>query len=469
MTVLPPLVAEKVLLTGYVVLLPLAARYALEGVRAGAGWLAVLTFPLVHSFPYHMGFYNFCYSLGVFFLVVGYWLRHCDRFGPRQALALAALVLLLYFCHLVAVAMALMTVGLLGTGWLLLDARAEKRSADEPSLRRLAVSRLLWPALAFLPALALGLTFVGRQGSTMRWEVTPPQLLDRLIGLDVLVSYLRSLEGVLSRGCFAGLALLCAGVLWRRWRSRQLGRDDLILVAAAVALVAYFTAPSQMSGGSFVNTRLSLFVLFLLILWLAVHPFAVRPKWVVQVSAGLLALGLLAIHIAAYDGFNDYLAEYVSVGGELKPDRTLLPLTFARQLRAKGLGDAKVGVFRHAAGYLAAQRGVIDLENYEAHTDYFPVRFLPQIDPFNHLGTGGGGVDEGLQAEPPQIDLRRYVDETGRSVDYVLLWQVLPEQRDTLAGRAIFDQLAAEYELAFTSARGLAQLYRHKGPPDGPD
>src|SRR6516165_6875016 len=42
---LPPLVAEKVLLTGYVVLLPLSLRFALRSLRPGAEWLAVLAFP----------------------------------------------------------------------------------------------------------------------------------------------------------------------------------------------------------------------------------------------------------------------------------------------------------------------------------------------------------------------------------------------------------------------------------------
>src|SRR5947209_5795917 len=75
MSVLPPLLAEKVLLAGYVVVLPLGLRYALEGARPGAGWLAVLGFPFVGNYLFHMGFYNFCWSLALFPVVVGYYLR----------------------------------------------------------------------------------------------------------------------------------------------------------------------------------------------------------------------------------------------------------------------------------------------------------------------------------------------------------------------------------------------------------
>ena len=55
MSVLPPLVAEKVLLTGYVILLPLGLRYALDGVRAGSGWFETV-FPVLFASLVWLGF-----------------------------------------------------------------------------------------------------------------------------------------------------------------------------------------------------------------------------------------------------------------------------------------------------------------------------------------------------------------------------------------------------------------------------
>jgi hypothetical protein len=312
-----------------------------------------------------------------------------------------------------------------------------------------------------VPALALGLSFVGRQSSVLRWELAPPQLLEELVGLEVLVSYFKFFEGLLSRGFFWGLVLLAVAVLWTRWRSRQLERLDLFLAAVALALVAYFAAPSAMSGGSFVNTRLSLFVFFLLILWLGVHPFAPRPKRLVQAGAAAFALGLLGVHTLAYAKFNDYLADYASVEGKLKPDATVLPLAFSHQLRVPGLGNAKVGVFRHAAGYLAARRGVVELENYEANTNYFPVSYQSKVNPFDHIGVGGNGPDEGLQAQPPNVEFLTYPKRTGQRVDFVLLWQAPDEPQDARAA-AIFRQLDEGYQAVFKSPHGLARLYRRK-------
>jgi hypothetical protein len=445
MAIFAPLTAEKVLLTGYLVLLPLAARYALDGVRPGAGWLAVLTFPFAQHFLYHMGFHNFCYGLGVFFLVVGYWLRHADHFGLRQTVILAALVVLLYFCHLVALVMALLLIGTLAVGWTLLDRRGR---------------RLLGPALAFVPALALGLAFLGRQGQAMRWEFSPSALLVRLAELQVLVSYF-NLERLLSRLTFVGLVALSAVIFLTRWRAHLLEKRDLLLVGVGLALVAYLAAPSALSGGSFLNTRLSLFVFFFLILWLAVHPFGPRLKRGVQAAAALVTLGLVGLHAWAYDEFNTHLKEFAAVEGQLTPNSTVLPLMFSHQLGTRHFAEAKVGAFRHAGAYLTLRGDVIDLENYEANTTYFPVRYRPDVNPFDHIGRDNA-PDRGLQAEPPDVDFLGYPQRTAwRTVDYVLLWNVTDRTRDTPAGAAIFEQLDKGYERVETPP-GPIQLYRRK-------
>ncbi len=452
MTVLPPLVAEKVLLTGYVVLLPLGLRYALDGVRMGAGWLAVLSFPLLHHFLYHMGFYNFCWSLALFGFVVGYYLRHHERFGARQTVVLGAMAVLLYFCHPVGLAVAMLAVGVLALAW---------RPARETFRRR-----LLGPALAFVPVVALGLAFVGRQGTGAVWKNTPLDLWDNLRHLEMLVSYL-NLERLFTEVYFWGLVALTAAVLWARWRSRAFGRADWLLAVAALTFAAYFAAPAELSGGGFVEPRLALLALLTLILWLGTYPFGPHLKRGVQAAAALIALGLLALHVSAYAAFNDYLADYVSAEPHLKANRTLLPLPFAHRLLTGDprLDNAKVGAFRHAAGYLAARAGIIDMENYEGHSGYFPVDYRPEVDPFVQLNPGRVGQDVGLQAEPPDVDFLKYTERTGLPVDYVLLWDVRPALRETPAGHAIFEQLSGNYELIHTSPRGLLQLYRRKDLP----
>jgi hypothetical protein len=74
-------VAEKILLTAYVVLFPVSVRYALRSIDPRAGFLAVLAFPFLYNFTFQMGFFNFCFSLPAFFFAVGFWLRRPERMG----------------------------------------------------------------------------------------------------------------------------------------------------------------------------------------------------------------------------------------------------------------------------------------------------------------------------------------------------------------------------------------------------
>jgi hypothetical protein len=210
---------------------------------------------------------------------------------------------------------------------------------------------------------------------------------------------------------------------------------------------------------------LSLFPFFFLILWLGAHPFGPISKRLIQVAAGSLALGLLGLHVLAYREFNDYLVDYLAVEPHLEDGHTLLPAPFSPVLpNQEGRITFKVGVFRHAAGYLAAQRGVVELENYEATAGYFPVKFRPEVDPFVKLGRELA-PDRGLQAEPPSVNIDAYETQTGKRVDYVLLWNLRPEKRDSAAGKDIFDQLGRGYELTYTSPQRLLQLYRRKTEP----
>jgi hypothetical protein len=59
MYLIPALVAEKMLLSGYVILLPISLCYVLRTIRPDGAFLTVLIFPFVYSFLLHMGFYNF--------------------------------------------------------------------------------------------------------------------------------------------------------------------------------------------------------------------------------------------------------------------------------------------------------------------------------------------------------------------------------------------------------------------------
>src|SRR5207247_304877 len=97
-----PLAAEKLLLTGYVVLLFLSFRYLLVALTPYAGYFLPFAGILAANCFLYMGFWNFIYSVCFLFLTVGYYIRHQGRWTPRSATVLGMAGLIVYLTHAVS-------------------------------------------------------------------------------------------------------------------------------------------------------------------------------------------------------------------------------------------------------------------------------------------------------------------------------------------------------------------------------
>ncbi len=453
--------AEKILLTAYVLLLPLAARHALRAIDPRAGFLAVLAFPFLYNFMFNMGFFNFCFSLAAFFFAIGYWLKHAERMGPGRTVILALLILWVYFCHpvtLVVTVAALMTLA----GWrMLLDLLAAPERRFTPAALWRGFRRwLLAPALACLPPLILIASFVlSRSG--LRVEMLPMWVkIKHLAGLYSLVS-LSTWTIPLAIALAVLFYLVAALCLRARW-GRPLQTGDGLLLAVAVLAVAFFAAPSQLSGGGFVNHRLLLFPFLTLILWFGTFEHPVRRRLGIQIAAAGIALALLGLFAWKYDRIDRALGEIVATGKAIEPDHTVLFLSYAHQGEdAEGKPVAfRTWPFVHAGGYLAARQRLVDLSLYEANENYFPLYYRPALNPFLHLAPGPLGIE----SRPPEVDLLGYPRRTGGSVDYVLLWGLRDELRGDPKVRAVQDQLAAAYDLIHRTRDGRVLLYKRRPP-----
>src|SRR5262249_43399899 len=108
MTLFPPETAERILLSSYIVLLPVSIWWAMTSIRGSQPGLAFLGFPFIYNFAFHFGFYNYFFSLAVYFLFFGFWIRHNSNWTAGRAVLLGILSILLYGCHLISFAMALL-------------------------------------------------------------------------------------------------------------------------------------------------------------------------------------------------------------------------------------------------------------------------------------------------------------------------------------------------------------------------
>jgi hypothetical protein len=445
-----PRLADRLFLSLCVLGLPFAFRYALTALRPDAGARVLLVAPFVYNHFLHLGYYNLAFSTVPFFMVLGFWLRHDDRPQVRTGVILSLLLLWLYFCHLVALVLALAALSVLATA----------RAAWKRSVRSLLVL-----GAAALPSLALAASFLStREPLSQESGPSAHVRLLELLRLNELVSYdIR--EAWASTALAVALLAIGAWLLFDKAIRRTFWHGDVLTLVVAVFTAVYFAArttvlnnPTGSAGGGTTHDRVSLFVYLSLVMWIAVQPLSRRVERGLGILGLAAAICLVAVRLPRYAELDSYLTEYVSAGATVPRDAVLFPVNFAPEgLREDGTPlSARVLPFLHAASWIAAERGVVDLLNYEADLGYFPVRFRPKANPYRLMRRA-------LETRPPCVSLNRYDRLGPRPMDFILLWGARQADHAHPCVRAILGHVEERYDLVFTSApRGLASLYRRK-------
>ncbi|MEA2603547.1 MAG: hypothetical protein QOF89_4539 [Acidobacteriota bacterium] len=411
MFAVPPLSAEKLLVSGYVLLFLAGAWYLAGSVRPGERWPAFLAFFFPYNQLFQFGFYNFSISLAVYLFVLGFWWRHRERPDLRFAVGINLLLWLCWFSHVLSFCLALLSIAVL---WL-------------ATLRRATWRRHLLHLPILIPQIPLPLWFFRTQGSeTEPVTRTFTELREYLWPPHVLFSFSRS-QLRLAEWVAAAFLLLFLLTLWRETLRRDEGRRwpvprdaDAFLLLVVFTVLLFFFAPEGMSGGTMLTNRLSLYPYLLLIPWLSPR---LGSRWK---TAGVAVLSLgalvnLGYLVHWYRLLGEEMRQFVAGLDPVRPGSRVLPLVFQRRLAA-GYTD----VFGHATGYAALEKGLIDWNNYEATMTYFPVRFRPDVQ-FPQL--------EGVEFNPGTLRVRANRPQ----VDAVYTWQ-MPE------GERLRFRLARDYD-----------------------
>ena len=115
-------------------------------------WSPVTNFLLFNWFLW-IGFYNFLLGMALFPFAVGYFIRHSRAMNARRAVVLALGLVLLFFTHVLSLAVALLCIGLIAV-WSL-------RTSFKP---------LAWVIASTAPALILLLMFIRASGQSTNYD-----------------------------------------------------------------------------------------------------------------------------------------------------------------------------------------------------------------------------------------------------------------------------------------------------------
>ena len=332
--ILPPLVAQQIVLSICVISIPAAVVYLQKSFKPAADPTALLGVLLAFSYVLFMGFFNFVIGAALFAIATGFWWR---RRSGRYLYGLYGLLIAIYLSHGLAFAVTLLAIGIL--------------AAVE---RRWRVCVELAPAFLLFVLDAITRPQGQPLFRSFQWHVR--QLLAFFAAGHIAIAAMT-------------LVIVIVGIIAAFVRSPP----NPVAIVSLVLLLAYFVLPWGYSGGGWVqagwiNERL----LFLTILTL--------PAWIV-LPRPAPSMTLLTIAIAAHLGvtslqiakINGYIREITRCAALIRPHTTIQ--TFFPMADV----SPQVTPTLHLTAYLGLQTDVVDLDDYEARLPDFPLAYRPHL------------------------------------------------------------------------------------------
>jgi hypothetical protein len=359
-----------------------------------------------------LGFESFCIGSAVAIVTISLWQRHHEQMDALRSLAIAGLLTVTFFCHLVPWAFAAGTIGVLA-----LTGSARGRA------RRIAwsVGILLTSAPFFL--IYLNLTLGQGGGVKLDWShlegfhVTQVHSWAVLLHRVDCIGLMRGLIPGIGRASpwenpakqlsptavvgtlfnpfvilTAGVVLQALGTLLADVKSRDYRHIGWFAIGFSGVCLAVFMPDGTNRIGSFLPLRVMMLSLTMLIAYVR---FDVGR--VLTVGTGLLMAAGFALHTAAVCDYavtaNRQLLELKTAAATIPPGQRIYQIR-QKQSTLRFQADP----LRHADGYVAVWSHGILLSNYEAEHYYFPVKLRSE---YRRLGT----LATDLENLDPRFDL----------------------------------------------------------------
>jgi len=461
MAVAPPFVAEKIWLSFYFASFAAAAAYALAGINGRSLCLLPLFVFCSISFPLAFGFYNFAFSSVVFLAWFGFWWRHRNAPGVAVTLGHAAFAVAAYATHVFAFVVTLFGIGTAILANSLLQIGRDPRSAfaHPGTWLRPMMSQALPPLLGSLPVLAACVHFLffrfgsGTRAGAAGLKIPLPDRFEDLLTASTFAPY-DSEESFAARGFVLVLLLLTAYL----WRHRKKGNFATPLAASFGAFLILYLLMPETWIVRWMPSRFLPMVFIALLLWLAaLMPTSMKRAhwWAISAIGFLVLFGSAVVRIGIFSHLDGLYREYASAAPHIARNSTLIGLRLHNTFQGRPF-PAKMDVLIQAGSRLASIRHSVELKNFQGQSSDHPVQFRPGVGASAALGG-----DSAIISLSSRIKLMEYERQTGRAIDYVLLYGYRDAVFSTDALARIDAQLEGNYRLVFVSQpTSFVHLYK---------
>ena len=426
----------------------------------GLGLAAITSTLIALNFSWFLGFTSFMLGACLFPITLGVWWSGRERLSSGRLLALAVLLSVGYFCHLVS--LGLTVIGLVVLAWF------APFEGDQAGIGA-RIGRLARTSLALAPLTVLGVYYVrlSRAGGAMRpeWEHlqppwSPAAWVAQLSSVDPISLAIK--DGLPLTDQVAKVYSLLAPVVWfsvalMLWwfhRITQTGprAQDRAgwLMLATLLIAGGMLAPDSLGAahGQFLPQRVLLLGLAALVPALDVDPRRWSGRLAITAMAG--ALAIQSVVIWDYARYCDQTAGPIIAAGERLGQGQRLATVLA-----SSRGRFRSNPLLHAECWLGVDRVNVVWNNYETVYYYFPVQFCTGMDRPTPSDLEKVSILEG--AENAAERRRRWqsmLEHHADVIDVVLSWKKDPVLDDV-----------TERSYRLEEDRGDVRIFRRRAAP----
>lgn len=392
--VMPAFIAEKILIIILLAGTPFAFRNLLQTIAPNRTLYSFLIFPFTHSMFFFFGFFNFCMAVLLFLVTLNFWLRIRNPVPDvRQTVKLTVLVALTYFSHILVFGTLLIVIALhIVTGALL--AMVCKKNEIRIILKQFLKKTLALCLASALPFLLFTYFFYSRPGTREISYISRQELLNFLVTVRPLISFNATLEGkhtVVLFILFAFIAAIGMLAFFIRLSRNSVANgspvpegEDMrlpglnfwwILASMTILLALYFFLPDAYGTASYTNLRIGFIFFLLAILWLS----AFRIPWYFGLVAAITGIYVNVMlernYTPTINELGKLAADCNKAADHVAPNSLVLPIYC--------MDNWFTG---HFVDYIAVDKPVVMVYNYECQSGYFPVIWNEKVKPNYYLG-----------------------------------------------------------------------------------
>ncbi len=372
-------------------------------------WSPLTNF-LLNTWFLWIGFYNFYLGMALCLFLVGYYTRHVRDMTRRRVLALAFGLVVLFFTHVLGLTLAIMATVLVGL-WVYVVSPLLLARDDRPTL---AIVRNAWPPLALMaaavaPGLILFAIFLKGSGQSTNFESNVEWAWNNFPMHAFASSQGRTGEQLLLYP--AMLFYMGIGVLAMRRREWASPRGAIVITAVQ-CFVFYLLLPNAGFGGDEIKIRLAwaVFVFGCMVASSVPTMQALRTPLSIYITCFLSATLIHSMMRNVWD-VSDSVEAYASALKSVPAGSTMVRLRYPTDIARKRFGFEEIALdpLIHADAWVAAQRQIVDLSDYQALSGLFPVVYRPtfsaekkdQLWGLERMGTGGTTTVSALLKDSP--------------------------------------------------------------------